>query len=96
MTDIEQEFRAKGEQRGGVLLLNPADAIDMVRRCREENVRILGLDAFILKEKTVQPVMAESIDYGDQVEIDDRWSHAEAFLNARDGKGLHFEVVADF
>ena len=96
MTDIKQEFRTKGEQRGGVLLLTPADSIDMVRRCREENVRVLGLDAFVLKQKTIQPVMAESIDYGDLDDVDDRWSHAEAFLKAHDGKGLHFEVVADF
>ncbi|MEM8949566.1 MAG: hypothetical protein AAGA21_00730 [Pseudomonadota bacterium] len=95
MTDIEQEFRAKGEQRGGVLLLTPADAVAMIRRCREENIRVLGLDAFIVNEKTIQPVMAESIDYGDRDDVDDRWSHAEAFVKARDGKGLSFEVVAD-
>lgn len=96
MTEIEQEFRKKGEQRGGVLLLEPADAVDMVRRCRDEHVRILGLDAFIVTETTIQPVMAESIDYGDHDDIDDRWRHAESFLVERTGRGLQFEVVADF
>ena len=95
--DVEMEFEARGSRRGGVLFLEPRVAVEMVQRCREGNVNILGIDAFRLSEGKTQPVMDESIDYtttsNPASRATDRWSHAEAFLRERLNSGLHFEVV---
>ena len=62
MTKIEDEFRDVGVIRGMTLMLKPSDAVAFVRRCRELQVKVLGLDAFHLTDTTRQPDMNESIE----------------------------------
>jgi len=94
MEPIEQEFASKGVLRGAALKLLARDAMDMVRRCREEGIEVLGLDAFRLTEKTTQPLMEQSIDLTAPGE-GDCWVRAETFLAARTDSELYFEVVID-
>lgn len=94
MKPIEQEFVARGVVRGGVLVLQPRVALELVRRCRERGIRVLGLDGFMLTETTIQPVMEQSTDYS-WPDDTDSWSRAESFLAERIDSGLHFEVVVD-
>lgn len=96
MWDVEREFRAKGVMRGGLLLLRPADARDMVLRARDEGVKILGLDAFLLRPDETEPVLTHSIDFttamlGDQ----DTWKAAGEFLTERMPLDLYFEVIVE-
>jgi hypothetical protein len=92
MEPIEQEFAAKGVIRGGELLLKPRDALDMVRRCHEEGIEVLGLDGFKLTEQTIRPVMEASIDLSFP-RNGDTWRRAESFLATRLDSDLYFEVV---
>lgn len=94
MEPIEQEFADRGVLRGTVFMLRARDAMEMVRRCREEGIEVLGLDAFRLTEKTTQPLMEQSIDLSAPGE-GDCWTRAEAFLAARSDSELYFEVVID-
>jgi hypothetical protein len=93
MESIEQEFAAKGVRRGSILLFKPKDALDMVRRCQEEGIEVLGLDGFKLTEQTIQPVMEQSIDLSFPRDPDTGWRRAESFLATRLDSDLYFEVV---
>jgi len=91
---IEREFAAKGLIRGGVLLLEPEEALNMVRRCRAMKIRVLGLDGFVVTDKTTQPSMEHSVDLSkEQKDTSTCWDEAEGFLRSRLNSGMFFEVV---
>lgn len=93
---IEEEFKELSVLPGDTLVLRPLDAITFVRRCREKRVKVLGLDGFHLAGDSIQPDMAESIDFSlPHYRDKDCWHLAENFLNERLGRSLFFEVVAD-
>jgi hypothetical protein len=98
MGSIEEEFRGRNANgpASNILLLRPADAVALVRRCRERGVAVLGVDAFHLTATTTQPDMGESIDLSQSVGRGDTkcsWDQAEEFLARRITSGLYFEVV---
>ena len=92
---IEKEFRDRAIVRGGLYLFCPKDAVDVVRRCAELGIGIIGIDAFIVNESSIQPLMEHSIDFSAQATCGDKWSAAELFIVSRAEEGLLFEVVYD-
>ncbi len=96
MAAIDEEFRERSMVPGNTLILRPADAIAFVCRCREKQVKVLGVDGFHLTEDAIQPDMGESVDLSQPPYRGvDCWKFAEEFLNERLDSGLFFEVVAD-
>jgi hypothetical protein len=96
MTRVQDEFRKLGEIRGGVLMLSPENAVKMVQRCRKRQIRILGIDGFLLSNRATRPVMEESIDLSRwQNDAPSCWDLAKNFLEQRKSTELHFEVVLD-
>ncbi|MCR9232236.1 MAG: hypothetical protein NXI29_14590 [bacterium] len=94
MVGIQDEFLPLSVISGFPPVLAPEDALALIRRCREQQVRVLGIDGFHMFDQSQQPDMGESIDYsrlGDTVE--DCWNAAEQFLSERMRSGLYFEVV---
>jgi len=92
MASVEDEFRPKNIGHGGILMLRPTDALSMILRCRDLQILVLGIDAFILTEHTTQPVMEHSVDLSDYAQ-GDSWTLAEKFLRKRMDKGFVFEIV---
>ncbi len=96
MTRVQDEFRTVGVTRGGLLMLRPADAIQMVRRCRELDIEVLGIDGFFLTATTTQPTMENSIDLSGSrkpTSNAEGWETAEAFIAQRSTSDLFFEIV---
>lgn len=91
---IEQEFAPRGILRGSVLYLRKKDALDMVQRCRERGIRVLGIDGFLLTEQAMQPLMEKSIDLSG-LDPDAAWTKAVSFLSACHEPDLYFEIVVD-
>ena len=91
MLDIQKEFLRRGVLRGGVFVLLPDDAIELVRRCKEVGIEILGADAFRITDKNTQPDMAN--DLRTPVPRETCWSLATAHLEKYIGSGFFFEVV---
>jgi hypothetical protein len=61
---METEFHDKAIIQGKIFMYSPQSAITVVKRCRELNKFIYGLDAFKLWERSrIQPLMEYSIDY---------------------------------
>ena len=96
--EIEDEFRSKSIQRGGILLFNPTDGISVIQKCHEENLKILGIDGFRLTATHIQPLMEHSVDLSSDInpklEIDN-WQRAEEFLRLREQLNLVFELVIE-
>ncbi|QDT89947.1 hypothetical protein [Gimesia algae] len=96
MARIQDEFLDKSVIDGFPPILNPVDAIALVRSCRTRKAKVLGIDGFHIIDSKMQPDMAESIDYSTNRKIvSDCWTEAEHFLQARIKSELVFEVVVD-
>jgi hypothetical protein len=66
--------------------------------CRERGIEVLGVDGFHLTERTIQPVMEQSIDLSlleDVRVLATCWDRAEEFLLQRSNSDLFFKVVAE-
>ena len=94
MNSIKQEFMNKGITRGGLLLLSSEEAINMIHRCQEQGIVVLGIDGFKLTDYTTQPLMEQSIDLT-KADCSNVWTKAESFLAAYIDSELYFEVVID-
>jgi hypothetical protein len=95
LTAVEREFVSRGLIRGGILFLRVDEAIEMVKRCREVKVQVIGIDAFILTDRTTQPVMEQSIDLSVPYPKPDSCDRAEKFLRKHIDQDFFFEVVVD-
>jgi len=97
---IEAEFGGKGIKRGELLLLPSEVAIELVHRCKEENLKILGIDGFFINDDITQPLMEHSIDLTNEsiekrLTLFDSYKIAEIFLNKRIDSTLFFEIIID-
>ena len=93
---VDAEFADRSVSQWGMRLYQPAVAIDLVRRCRQLNVRVLGIDAFLNHSKGIEPSLEHSIDFTNEHNRAlslDVWRHAEAFIRDRVGAPLLFEFV---
>jgi hypothetical protein len=55
LKNIEKLFEEKAIIRHGVFLLNGYDAVEFVNECEKQKGRILGVDAFFLDDRYIQP-----------------------------------------
>ena len=91
---LAAEFRTPMNTRGGILMLTADEACQLVRRAEEEKIRVLGIDSFILREKSTQPVLEHSIDYSAREFVSDSdWQAAATFIKERASLGFHFDIV---
>lgn len=97
--DLDAEFHDRAVIRPGLRLFRPDDAIDVIRRCHDVGIRVLGIDAFVdLPGEVVQPVLDHSIDFSSvrhRSLLPDSWRHAEAFVRERRATPFLFEVIVE-
>jgi hypothetical protein len=93
---IEKEFRSRARMPGSVLMLRPADAIEMVQKCRQSKVPVVGIDGFVLHQPQGTEPTIDTIDLSDaSLDAESKnncWDLAESFLKNRLQKDLWFEV----
>lgn len=86
-------FKEKFVQRGGVTLLSKTDAVQFIRECSKENIKILGIDGFLMFEDKIQPSLENSIDFTTSyAKKDNIYEQALNFIDRIDAK-YYFEVV---
>ena len=95
MVRITDEFAHLGVVRGNLSMFRVNEALFLVNKCRERNIRILGIDAFIVNPNTIQPVMEDSPDWSDVEPIEKTWELAETFFKKHHNSDLYFEIVPD-
>jgi|GEM_PF-1452999 len=82
----------KATIRGGLYLYNFSDAIDLITYCRDNNLSILGIDAFIISNDQTQPVSEHSIDYSVSSQ-NGNWDKAITFLQSKSSLNHMYEVT---
>jgi hypothetical protein len=91
---LEREFasRAVGYE-SGLLLLRPADAIELVNRAADEGVPILGIEGTEASARAAQAPLKQLADYSAAVaEGHGCWEEAETFIRGRGDRGFVLEV----
>ncbi|MGO4294326.1 hypothetical protein [Chitinophaga sp. RAB17] len=63
MNKAERIFIESTLERGGIHLYSKENAIAFVLACREEKIRLLGIDGFWLTANSIQPSMEDSVDF---------------------------------
>lgn len=99
---LTQEFASDAVPNAdGRLLLDPSDTLALISRATEEGVPILGVRGVRVGGDSAAPVPAPGSERGSEPAADYAsgvagghgcWDDAEAFVRARRGQGLAFEV----
>lgn len=95
-TDLEMDFMKRAVVRGGIIMLLPKVAIDLINECEKQSIKISGIDGFYLTSESTQPSMEDSMDLSAYIENNnfrEVYEIARNFILARIEKGLYFEVV---
>ncbi len=91
---LEERFRTKGFQEGGVLMFTPAVTLEFIAAAEKEGFNILGIDGFLRTDEWIQPNSEHSIDFTSKTEGGfNVTQRALKFVKDREQLGLHFEVV---
>ncbi len=94
MNKVEKAFLPKAISRAGGVYYKRDDAIEFVKACQREGIRILGIDGFFLTEKATQPSWEDSEDYSKIEEMEEGFRRALKLLSTRDD-GMYFEIVCE-
>jgi len=92
---LEREFAPRAVTfEEGLLLLRPADAIELVNRAADEGVPILGIDGVRASTLGTKAPLEQFADYSAAVkEGHGCWEEAETFIRARGDRELVLEVL---
>lgn len=93
--ELEARFATKAVAgNGGLLLLGPADATDLVREAASACLAILGVDGMLVRAtETISP-LEHIADFSDANRCGQGcWREAERFIDERRTLGLVFEVT---
>jgi len=88
--DVESKYINHAAKGGGPLFFPAEIAILIIKDCKENNLRVLGIDAVKITDTYTQPFMDHSVDYSDMPDI---WDEAIEFIESRKHLDLWFEVV---
>lgn len=89
---VEQIFIEKVLERGGLFLYSRETALEFVKACRKENIDLLGIDGFSLIDNSIQPSMADSIDFSSLFLEGNVYRKAIDFLEIRPSD-MVFEIL---
>lgn len=92
MNKVEQSFVVRALKQGGLFLFSKEDALEFVKECRKEKIHLLGIDGFLITNKSTQPAMNYSIDFSSSLFEGNVFNEAIDFLEASPDN-LFFEMV---
>ncbi len=90
--NFEDVLLDRAVTRGGLHLYRCCDAMLLVSLCNENNIQVLGIDAFFISNGNTHPKMENSIDLSSYNLIEAN-RIAYRFLEKQTGIDLLFEVV---
>ena len=80
---------------GATPLMRSEDAISFVQECREQNVRVLRIDGYLITECGVRQHRQEHVIDIQDASTSDFTRETIDFLRERESLGLLFEVIVD-
>jgi hypothetical protein len=100
MSKVLSEFKDSAIKHNRMSLFSAEKGMEVIDRCKQLNREIYGIDAFILRENTIQPFIDYSIDYSRESDRINRnyygnWEAAKAFLEKFVNTNFVFEIFFD-
>lgn len=94
LKSIQIDYLKKGILRYGILLFDFQTAQEFFEDCKSKGIKILGIDAFILDGKSIQPLMEHSPDYSN-LPVKDTYSSVHEYFQriGKIGEDYFFEIV---
>ncbi len=92
MDIVAGSFADVAIEHNQMALYHPQDAIRVIKKCKELNRRIYGIDSFVLNGPCIQPLLEFSTDYGNGYS-DKVYTEAIEHIQKYSDKGLVFEIV---
>lgn len=93
MNNIEDLFKNRAIQRGGIKLYSKYDAMSFVEECYKQSVYILGIDGFYITDETTEPSIENSVDFTVlSLKKENIFEIAKEFLDKKD-ESLFFEII---
>lgn len=93
MNDVELLFKDRALIKGGLMLFSKNDAVQFIRECHKQKIKILGIDSFRLIGDKIQPSLENSIDFSVTNETTN-YEKAENFIDATSDE-FYFEITND-
>lgn len=90
--NFEEVLLDRAVIRGGLHLYRCCDAMMLVSLCNENNIQVLGIDAFFISNGKTHPKMGNSIDLSFYNLIEAN-NIAYRFLEKQAGLDLLFEII---
>jgi hypothetical protein len=93
--DLEHAFAARAvTYAGGLLLLTPEDALELVRRAEAERIPVLGIDGFFVSPTETRSPIEHIADFSRGAPSGhSHWRDAASFIWERQSLGMYFEVT---
>lgn len=93
MNTVEKIFKDKAvNQPGGWSIYSKTDSVNFVNECKKENITIIGIDAFYIRNNGIEPSLENSIDFSGKI-LQEKYTIDDVihFLEERDDS-LYFEI----
>lgn len=94
MNKAEQLFMVKALKRGGQYLYPKEIAFELVKECEKEKIRLLGIDGFLITDKSIQPNMSYSVDFSSSLFEVNVYNKAIDLLE-ESPDNLFFEIICE-
>lgn len=94
MNRVERLMSAKSLNRNGIVLFKKEDALTFIKLCKEYKINLLGIDGFLLTEKSIQPRLEDSVDFSNRLEYLNKYAEAVEFVESREND-IYFEIVCE-
>lgn len=94
MDFFEKEFSNKAIIWGNNFLFQKTDAVDVIKKCKELNIKILGVESFEIFENKRTPDLDGILDCSYDGNKEGCWSEAIKFIEMQ-SQGLVFEIIYD-
>ncbi|MDP4153643.1 MAG: hypothetical protein Q8865_09445 [Bacillota bacterium] len=90
---IRKEFLDEAIIHSNIWMYFTRSAIKVIKRCKELNLKIYGIDAFRIRSNGIQPSQTHSIDF---IDADlGHWDEAVEFIKSKEDTEFIFEIFYD-
>jgi hypothetical protein len=88
--DINKLIESKSKNRFGIDLLSYEDLISIVKECKLNQIKIIAIEAFIIRAEKIQPLIEKSIDFSGRSL---NWDEINEYLSSVNNGGYMFEII---
>lgn len=80
---------------GGLILFPEKSAVDFIKLCKNNSIKILGIDGFHIIGNKIQPDQNHTSEDYVIFSINEAYEKALEFIKIRKNSGLWFEIVTE-